>query len=266
MTWQTRDKRIIWHPFTQEKTAADVMTITRAQGSFLYDENDKAYLDLISSWWVNLHGHAHPDIAQSIYQQAKTLEHVIFAGFTHAPAVRLCEGLQSILPHDLGRFFFSDNGSSAVEVALKMSYQYWRNLGCCEKKLFLSFDGGYHGDTFGAMSVVAQSGFHNQFKDLFFSVLSVPYPDTWDHDDQVDVKESKAIQILQRYLDEHHNSIAAFILEPLIQGASGMRICRPQFVKKVVDLVRQHKILIIFDEVMTGFGRTGTYLLWTNWM
>jgi adenosylmethionine-8-amino-7-oxononanoate aminotransferase len=259
MTWQARDKRIIWHPFTQEKTAADVMTITRAQGSFLYDENDKAYLDLISSWWVNLHGHAHPDIAQSIYQQAKTLEHVIFAGFTHAPAVRLCEGLQAILPRDLGRFFFSDNGSSAVEVALKMSYQYWRNLGCCEKKLFLSFDGGYHGDTFGAMSVGAQSGFHNQFKDLFFSVLSIPYPDTWDHDDQVDIKESKAIQILQRYLDEHHNSIAAFVLEPLIQGASGMRICRPQFVKKVVDLVRQHKILIIFDEVMTGFGRTGTY-------
>ena len=259
MTLQTRDKRIIWHPFTQEKTAAEVIGIKRAQGSYLYDQNDKAYLDLISSWWVNIHGHAHPEIAKSIYEQAKTLEHVIFAGFTHEPAVHLCEGLQTILPSDLCKFFFSDNGSTAVEVALKMAYQYWRNLGIGEKTTFLSFDGGYHGDTFGAMSVGAKSGFHNPFKDLFFNVLSVPYPDTWDGDQEVELKEQKAINVLQRYLDDDHHRIAAIILEPLIQGASGMRMCRPQFIKSVIDLVRQHNILVIFDEVMTGFGRTGTY-------
>jgi adenosylmethionine---8-amino-7-oxononanoate aminotransferase len=259
MTLSERDKKIIWHPFTQEKTATEVISIKRAQGCYLYDENDKTYLDLISSWWVNIHGHAHPEIAKSIYEQAKLLEHVIFAGFTHEPAVNLCEGLQTVLPPDLCKFFFSDNGSTAVEVALKMAYQYWRNLGNHEKTTFLSFDGGYHGDTFGAMSVGAKSGFHNQFKDLFFNVLSMPYPDTWDDDKEVDIKEQKAINVLQDYLDDHHHKIAAIILEPIIQGASGMRVCRPQFIKAVIDLVRQNGILVIFDEIMTGFGRTGTY-------
>ena len=259
MTLSERDKKIIWHPFTQEKMATDVISIKRAQGCYLYDENDKAYLDLISSWWVNIHGHAHPEIAKSIYEQAKTLEHVIFAGFTHEPAVKLCEGLQTILPEELCKFFFSDNGSTAVEVALKMAYQYWRNLGCHEKTTFLSFDGGYHGDTFGAMSVGAKSGFHNHFKDLFFNIFSVPYPDTWDDDEKVEVKEQKAIDVLQGYLDEHHHKIAAIILEPLIQGASGMRICRSQFIIAVIELARRHNILVIFDEIMTGFGRTGSY-------
>lgn len=259
MTISQRDKKIIWHPFTQEKTAPKVLSITRASGSYLYDENDKSYLDLISSWWVNLHGHAHPEIAESIYEQAKNLEHVMFAGFTHEPAVNLCEGLQTLLPPDLCRFFFSDNGSTAVEVALKMAYQYWYNLGCTEKTTFLSFDGGYHGDTFGAMSVGARSGFHDQFKDLFFNVLSIPYPHTWDGDEEADLKEENAIKTLQDHLNLHKSSIAAVILEPLIQGASGMRMCRPQFIKAVVDLMRQNNILVIFDEVMTGFCRTGTY-------
>jgi adenosylmethionine-8-amino-7-oxononanoate aminotransferase len=259
MTLSARDQKIIWHPFTQEKTAAEVISIKRAQGAYLYDEHDKPYLDLISSWWVNLHGHAHPEIAQSIYEQAKTLEHVLFAGFTHEPAVNLCEGLRNLLPPELCKFFFSDNGSTAVEIALKMAYQYWRNLGSHEKTTFLSFDGGYHGDTFGAMSVSAKSGFHHHFKDLFFNVLSIPYPETWDEDEEVDLKEQKAMDVLQKYLDEHHQSIAAIILEPLIQGASGMRICRPQFIKAVIDRVRSYNILVIFDEIMTGFGRTGTY-------
>lgn len=254
-----RDKKIIWHPFTQEKTAPEVLSIQRGEGCYLYDENNKAYLDLISSWWVNLHGHAHPDIAKSIYEQAKTLEHVIFAGFTHEPAVKLCEGLQTLLPADLGKFFFSDNGSTAIEVALKIAYQYWRNRGCYEKTLFLSLEGGYHGDTFGAMSVGAKSGFHNEFKALFFKVLSIPYPETWDSDDDVALKEENAINVLKNYLDMHYHQIAALILEPLIQGASGMRMCRPEFIKILVDLVRQYGILVIFDEVMTGFGRTGDY-------
>ena len=259
MTLSQRDKKIIWHPFTQEKTAPDVISIKRAQGSYLYDENDKPYLDLISSWWVNIHGHAHPEIAKSIYEQAKTLEHVIFAGFTHEPAVNLCENLQEILPPKLCKFFFSDNGSTAIEVAIKMAHQYWRNLGFSEKTTFLSFEGGYHGDTFGAMSVGAKSGFHSPFTDLFFNVLSLPYPHTWEGDEEVDRKEEEAIKALRNYLDQYQQNISAIILEPLIQGASGMRICRPRFIKDVIHLMHQNNILVIFDEIMTGFYRTGTY-------
>ncbi len=259
MSMAERDKRIIWHPFTQEKTAPEVICIKRAEGCYIYDESNKACLDLISSWWVNIHGHAHPEIAKSIYEQAITLEQLIFAGFTHEPALNLCEGLQTLLPPDLCKFFFSDNGSTAVEVALKMAYQYWRNLGIDGKRTFLSFDGGYHGDTFGAMSVGGESHFHNRFKELFFEVLFIPYPDTWDGDEELALKEEKAINVLKRYLDTYDHKIAAIILEPLIQGASGMRICTPQFIKEVVALVRQNDILVIFDEIMTGFGRTGSY-------
>ena len=255
----TRDKKILWHPFTQEKTAEEVIAITNAKGSYIYDESGKAYLDLISSWWVNLHGHAHPNIAKAIYEQALKLEHVIFAGFTHSPAIDLCEGLQEILPSELNRFFFSDNGSTAVEVALKMAYQCWRNQGLKGKNLFLSFDGGYHGDTFGAMSVGSKSGFHNSFNDLFFKVLTIPYPQTWDGDSEIELKEENALSLLRNHLREYGSKIAAFILEPLVQGASGMRMCRPEFLVKLITEIREHKILVIFDEVMTGFSRTGSY-------
>lgn len=149
------------------KTAEPPIAIKRGYGSYLYDTDDTPYLDLISSWWVNLHGHAHPDIVKAIHAQSMTLEHVIFAGFTHEPAVQLCEKLQPLLP-GFSKFFFSDNGSTAVEVALKMAYQYWRNQGVLTRTIFLSFDGGYHGDTFGAMSIGVKSGFHTLFSDLFF--------------------------------------------------------------------------------------------------
>ena len=258
MNLSTRDKKIIWHPFTQEQTAQLPLAIKKAQGSYLYDYQDKSYLDLISSWWVNLHGHAHPEIAKAIYQQALSLEHVIFAGFTHEPAVKLCEELQNILPSNLQRFFFSDNGSTAVEVALKMAYQYWYNQGEKQRSIFMSFDGGYHGDTFGAMSVGKKSGFHNQFNQLLFEVLTIPYPSTWDNDAQLQIKEQQALYQLDTQLKSHGQQVAAIILEPLIQGASGMRMCRPQFIQDVVRLVKKYDILVIFDEIMTGFGRTGT--------
>jgi adenosylmethionine---8-amino-7-oxononanoate aminotransferase len=259
MTLSQRDQNIIWHPFTQEKTAPNVISIKRAEGSYLYDHDKKAYLDLISSWWVNLHGHAHPEIAKNIYEQAITLEHVLFAGCTHEPAVSLCEGLQTLLPSALCKFFFSDNGSTAVEVALKMAYQYWHNLGNHQKTTFLSFEGGYHGDTFGAMAVGIASGFHDSFKGLLCHCLPIPYPDTWDDDDTVTLKEEKALHVLKHCLERSHHTIAAIIIEPLIQGASGMRVCRTQFIQDVINLVRQYAILVILDEVMTGFGRTGTY-------
>jgi adenosylmethionine-8-amino-7-oxononanoate aminotransferase len=259
MTLSERDKKIMWHPFTQEKTAPDVIAIQKASGAYLYDEKGRRYMDLISSWWVNIHGHTHPEIARHIYEQAQTLEHVMFAGFTHEPAVVLCEELQTILPQDLCRFFFTDNGSTAVEAAVKMAYQYWKNMGQHQRQFFLSFDGGYHGDTFGAMSVGARSGFHDHFKDLFFQVLSVPYPCTWDEDIDIEHKERQAMTTLIGYLDSYADRISAIILEPLIQGASGMRLCRASFLQNVINLLRSKGILIIFDEVMTGFCRTGTY-------
>ena len=258
MSLSERDRAIIWHPFTQEKTAALPIAIQRAEGSYVYDEQGVAYLDLISSWWVNLHGHAHPVIARAIFDQAQTLEHILFAGFTHEPAVQLCEQLNALLAEPLTRFFFSDNGSTCVEVALKMASQYWYNREQKPRPLFLSFEGGYHGDTFGAMAVGAQSGYHDPFKSLFFKVLSVPFPATWESDVDIDEKETQALVCLDKHLDAHASEIAALIVEPLMQGASGMRMCRPAFIKTVVARVRQAGILVIFDEVMTGFGRTGT--------
>lgn len=252
-----RDRKHIWHPFTQEKTAALPIAIAKGQGSYLYDEDGKPYLDLTSSWWVNLHGHAHPEIARAIYEQALKLEHVIFAGFTHEPAVRLCELMTKILPSSLSKFFFSDNGSTSVEIAIKMAYQYWQNKGGKERELFLSFDGGYHGDTFGAMSLGAKSGFHDTFSGLFFDVLSVPFPATWDDDFKVASKEKHALEVMEGYLVGNKDKVAAIIMEPIIQGASGMRMCRVEFVRKVMQLARSHGVLVIFDEVMTGFGRTG---------
>jgi adenosylmethionine---8-amino-7-oxononanoate aminotransferase len=258
MTITIRDKLLIWHPFTQHETSPDLIAVTKALGSYIYDAHGKSYLDLISSWWVNIHGHSHPEIAKQIYQQACRLEHVIFAGFTHEPAVNLCENLSEILPKNLTKFFFSDNGSTAVEIAIKMSYQYWRNLKKSYRNMFLSFDGGYHGDTVGAMAVGLNSGFHNQFADLCFKVLSIPYPETWENDQDVLIKEKAALNKLNEYLTQYNNKIAAIILEPLIQGASGMRICRPSFLEKIISIVKKQNILVIFDEVMTGFGRTGS--------
>lgn len=255
---QQFDQKYIWHPFTQQKMADLPISIKSAYKSYLYDYAGNQYLDLISSWWVNLHGHAEPKIAKAIYKQALNLEQVIFAGFTHKPAVELASLIIEYLPENLTKGFFSDNGSTSVEVALKMAYQYWINLGGSQRSLFLSFSGGYHGDTFGAMSVGKTSSFHQIFKKLFFKVLSIPFPDTFDNDSEIIDKEQLALSILQQYLTKYSTQIAAIILEPLVQGACGMQICRATFIEQVIELVRKHKILVIFDEVMTGFGRTGT--------
>lgn len=256
MTLTERDRNYIWHPFTQEKTAKPAIVIKKAEDCYIYDENDTKYLDLVSSWWVNLHGHANPKIAQAIYEQATQLEHVIFAGFTHAPAVDLCTQLAHYLPENMTKFFFSDNGSTSTEIALKMAYQYFVNTGEGERHLFLSFAGSYHGDTFGAMGV-GNTNYHTIFKNICFKSLVVPYPETWWGDENIAEKEKEALRTLDNYLEDHGKEIAAFILEPLVQGASGMRMCRPEFLNKILDKVRKAGILIIFDEVMTGFGRTG---------
>ncbi|MBF0631511.1 MAG: adenosylmethionine--8-amino-7-oxononanoate transaminase [Magnetococcales bacterium] len=251
------DRTHVWHPFTQEATAPPPIPIVSARGAWLYGADGRRYLDLISSWWVSVHGHGHPVIANAIARQAHELEQVIFAGFTHEPAVRLAQRLSHQLPAGLSRVFFSDNGSTSVEVALKIAIQYHRNQGG-ERHRIAILDGGYHGDTMGAMAVGRSSGFFNTFTDYLFQVDTLPFPATWDGDDSVEEKEKAALAALDRHLEAHGSELAAIILEPLVQGASGMRMCRPVFLQALAHRIRQTGGLIIFDEVMTGFGRTGT--------
>ena len=250
------DARHLWHPFTQAQTAPMPILVKEGKGAWLTAEDGKKYLDLISSWWVNLHGHAHPRIAGAIAGQAAKLEHVIFANFTHEPAVELARGILAHLPPSLTRVFYSDNGSTAVEVALKMAFQFWSNKGEIERNRFIAFDGGYHGDTVGAMSAGRTSGFYFPFQELMFDVDIVPFPATWDGDADVEAREEGALIALDRAL-ESAERYAAAIIEPLIQGAGGMRVCRPAFLRAVAERLRRADVLLIFDEVMTGFGRTG---------
>ena len=257
MTTTNLDRQHVWHPFTQAQTAPDPIPITSAKGIRLYAEDGREFLDLISSWWVNLHGHAHPTIAAAIAKQAHTLEQVIFAGFTHQPAAQLAHELVQRLPAGLTRVFFSDDGSTAVEVALKMALQYWRNQGEAQRTRFLAFEGGYHGDTVGAMSVGRGSDFFSTYGSLLFEVGLLPYPQTWDGDADVVSKEQAALAALDAYLAQHGETLAGVIIEPLVQGAAGMRMCRPEFLQQLAAKLRAAGILLIFDEVMTGFGRTG---------
>ncbi|OQX07131.1 MAG: adenosylmethionine--8-amino-7-oxononanoate transaminase [Thiothrix lacustris] len=251
------DRRHVWHPFTQAQTAPDPIPIVSAQGIRLYAEDGREFLDLISSWWVNIHGHAHPTIAAAIARQAHTLEQVIFAGFTHQPAAQLAYELVQRLPVGLTRVFFSDDGSTAVEVALKMALQYWRNHGEIQRTRFLAFEGGYHGDTVGAMSAGKGCGFFDTYGSLLFEVGLLPFPATWDGDAAVAAKEQAALTQLDTYLADHGDTLAAVIMEPLVQGSAGMRMCRPEFLQALATRLRKAGILLIFDEVMTGFGRTG---------
>jgi adenosylmethionine-8-amino-7-oxononanoate aminotransferase len=248
----------IWYPFTQAKTAPLPLSVKSAQGVWLELDDGRKLLDCISSWWVNLHGHAHPAIAEAIFRQAKQLEHVIFAGFTHAPAEQLADQLIPQLPDGLSRVFFSDNGSTAVEVALKMAYQYWSNQGQ-PRTTFLAFDGAYHGDTFGAMAVGSRSIFSDVFADLLFEVEFLPFPATYRGDDSVLETEAQVLTQLEQKLQHQPDRYAGVIIEPLVQGAGGMRMCRPEFLQQVRRMTRQADVLLLFDEVMTGFGRTGDW-------
>jgi len=250
------DRTLVWHPFTQALTAPPPIPIRSARGAVLTDVEGREILDLVSSWWVTLHGHGHPAIARAIGDQALRLEQVIFAGFTHEPAVELCRRLTALLPPGLRRCFFSDNGSTAVEVALKMAHQARGNRGEARDR-FLAFDGGYHGDTVGAMSVGVSSRFFEAWRALLFPVDVLPVADTWLDDGDVEAKEAAALAALDRHLERHGAATAAAVIEPLVQGASGMRMHRPEFLRGVVERLRSFGILVILDEVMTGFGRLG---------
>lgn len=244
-TLSERDLEVIWHPYTQMQTAPAPIGIVRGEGALLFDEAGNSYLDATSSWWVNIHGHAHPYIAQQLAAQATQLQHCIFAGYTHPPAVNLAERLLPILPGRQSRVFYSDNGSTAVEVAIKMSLQYWHNQGIPRQKI-LAFEHSYHGDTFGAMSVSSRSVFTAPFNDLLFEVHFIDTPAAANIDEL-----KNTIQQLGP------DSIAAIIFEPLIQGAGGMRRYEAAALDQLLQYCRQQQILLIADEIMTGFGRTG---------
>ncbi|MEJ8755861.1 adenosylmethionine--8-amino-7-oxononanoate transaminase [Pontibacter sp. H259] len=246
MNLAQRDQSIIWHPYTQMKTAALPIAIVRGEGALLYAEDGKEYIDAVASWWVNLHGHAHPHIAEKVAKQLQTLEHVIFAGFTHAPAVELAEGLLKILPEGQSKVFYSDNGSTAVEVALKMAIQYWKNLGKPKKKI-IAFRDSYHGDTFGAMAVSSRSAFTAPFWSYLFDVEFIDVP----------VAGHEAETITQLQTIAKSGDVAAFIYEPLVLGTAGMVMYSSEVLDNLLEICQQHNILTIADEVMTGFGRTG---------
>lgn len=251
------DKRYIWHPYTQHGTEVEPIVIARARAASLFDTDGNEILDLISSWWTCTHGHAHPKINAALAHQAETLEHVMFAGFTHAPAAHLAETLAGLLPADLNRVFFSDDGSTSVEVAIKIAYQSWVNRGEPRRRMLVAFDGGYHGDTLGAMSVGRSSQMFGAFKDLMCEVRVVPFPGTFESDDAADEREADALAALEALLAEDGQSIAALIIEPMMQGSAGIRFCRPSFLKRLVETAQAAGVIVIFDEVATGFGRTG---------
>lgn len=253
-----KDSKAIWHPFRQEKIGLPLLPITKAKGAYLFDENGKEYIDLVSSWWVITHGHTHLKIANAISEQAHTLDQALFADVTHPTAANLATRLLEVLPDHFSKVFFSDNGSTAVEIALKLAYQFWYNHGQVQKRRFMAFEGGYHGDTFGAMAVGKTSGYYKPFESFLFNVDTMPYPETWEGDKNIETKEEEALKKIKAHLEQYAFETAAFIMEPLIQGASGMRMCRPLFLEKVVQLAKANNVLVIFDEVMTGFGRTGS--------
>ena len=253
-----RDLRHVWHPFTQHGTEAPPLPILGARGASLFDAEGQEILDVVSSWWTCTHGHAHPKLNEALARQADRFEHVMFAGFTHRPAVDLATRLAALLPGDLSRVFFSDDGSTAVEVALKIAFQYWDNRGETRRRAFISFDGGYHGDTLGAMSLGRGSGFFNLFRGLMCQVAVLPFPSTFEGDEAAEDRENGALTAFEDRVWNGAQDIAALIIEPLLQGAGGMRICRPAFLRRLVETAREAGILVIFDEVATGFGRTGT--------
>lgn len=244
MSLVERDQKVIWHPYTQMKTASPPVPIVRGEGALLFDENGKTYIDAVSSWWVNIHGHGNPYIGQKVAAQLLQLEHVIFAGFTHEPAVQLAERLLNILPSNQAKAFYSDNGSTAVEVAVKMCLQYWHNKGEQRTKM-LAFKNAYHGDTFGAMAVSGRSAFTAAFDNLLFEV------------EFIDLPTEENIQSLKSQVSDLKSQLACFIFEPLVQGSAGMLMYEAQYLDELVAHCKSENVFTIDDEVFTGFGRTG---------
>ncbi|WP_417369334.1 adenosylmethionine--8-amino-7-oxononanoate transaminase [Flavobacterium beibuense] len=241
-----RDSKHLWHPYTQHKTAAKPIGIVKGEGALLWDENGKEYIDAIASWWVNPYGHSNKHVADAIYKQLTSLEHVLFGGFTHEPAVVLSEKLVEILPNSQKKMFFSDNGSTAVEVAIKVALQYYFNKGEKRTKI-LAFEEAFHGDTFAAMAASGISFFTEAFKGSLVEVVRVPVP--------VKGEEEKSLATIKKLAAT--GEYAAFIFEPLVQGAAGMVMYEPQALDNLIKVCKEYGVFTIADEVMTGFGKTG---------
>jgi len=254
-----RDRACLWHPYTQMKVAPEPLPIVSGAGVWLYTEGGQRLLDGTSSWWVNIHGHSHPRLNDALASQARQLEHVVFAGCTHEPAVELAERLTSILPAGLKRIFYSDNGSTAVEVAIKMAYQYWQNRGNPERKEFVALHHAYHGDTIGAMSTGEESIFTKAFQPLLFPVhrAHAPYCYRCPVGLQRSSCKIECLGNLEETLEAKKDSVAAVIVEPMLQAAGGMIVWPKEFLSGVRELCDRYGTLMIADEVLTGFGRTG---------
>ncbi len=246
MSLSQRDQKHNWHPYTQHKTAGAAVAIVKGEGALLWDENGKEYIDAIASWWVNPYGHSNKYIADAIYKQLTSLEHVLFGGFTHEPAVVLSEKLMEILPSNQKKLFYSDNGSTAVEVAIKVALQFHYNQGVTKTKI-IAFEDAFHGDTFGAMAASGISLFTEAFQGSLLEVVRIPIPTKGN--------EEKSVQVLEKLLKS--NEFAAFIFEPLVLGAAGMVMYSPDVLDKMIALCKVHSVFTIADEVMTGFGKTG---------
>ncbi|MEO6303454.1 MAG: adenosylmethionine--8-amino-7-oxononanoate transaminase [Bacteroidia bacterium] len=248
MSIEEKDKQFVWHPFTHQLNSKTPINIVKGEGVYFFDDKGNKYIDAISSWWVNLHGHCNPYISKKVGEQLLQLEHSIFSDFTHVPAVTLAERLLGHLPKNQSKIFYSDNGSTSVEVALKMTLQYWHNQKI-NKNLFIAFENAYHGDTFGGMSVGARNVFNNAFENSLFNVAHIPLPN------EENIDELK--ELIRFWSHQHH--VAGFIFEPLVQGAAGMLMYEAEYLDQLIEVCKENNIITIADEVMTGFGRTGTF-------
>lgn len=274
--WIKRDLAVNWHPDTQMQSLQDdpPLLLSKAQGRMLYDAEGRGYYDTISSWWCNVHGHGHPRLRLAAERQMAELDHVLFGAVTHQPAIMLAEELIKIAPPGISRIFYSDDGSTAVEVALKMSLQYWQQSGQAKKCRFISFDHGYHGDTVGCMSVSGVQQFNGPFAPLLFPSYKIAFPNcsacqhnidcshaafgrdaAWQEDSAAPLPQ--CLQPLQAMLEQKSHEIAAFILEPLLLGAGGMKIYPPAYLRGAAKLLQRYQVHLILDEVATGFGRIG---------
>jgi len=246
MNLSERDKKHLWHPLTQHKLSPDMLAIVRAKGVMLYDENGKEYIDGISSWYTCMYGHCNPFITNKVAAQMQQLDQVVFSGFTHEPAIKLSEALIEILPANQEKLFFSDNGSTSTEIGIKMALQYHFNLGN-DRKVMLAFEEGFHGDTFGAMSVSGLSVYNGAFEDHFLEVVRIPTPNGKNN--------SEVLKKLKNLINEH--ALAGFIYEPLVQGAAAMKMHDVDGLNAILKICHENEIITVADEVMTGFGKTG---------
>ena len=248
MSLNKRDQKHLWHPLTQHKMTPEHLGIVKTKGAYLYDESGNKYIDAISSWYTCVYGHCHPHMVKKVTEQVSTMDQVVFAGFTHPAAVEMSEKLMEILPDNQQKIFFSDNGSTTVDIAIKMSLQYHFNQG--KKKLrIIAFDNAFHGDTFGAMSVSGLDVYNGPFEDVVLKVDRIPVPNN-DNIDQV-LKQFTALISSEE--------VACFVFEPLVQGANCMQIHKTEYLDQLIALAQQNDVVCVADEVMTGFGKTGTY-------